>query len=253
MVSFAAEDMTSGGLNEADVVIRESHFEVRSGDYGDQVTYVPKFETEDGELKGPFFFNVGNGDFWEVSADGRELVRSDGTDKGVSKQSSFGKFMASLQKAGMPAEILASGDIGALEGVRIHIVQVDLGKSEGGKDKFTFEATNVYEDSISQKALKGASKKKGKKSKKAKEPVDAGADADEDTQELATQFIVEALEELDEGETYTAEELGQLAFRSGDFKGKQKRAITALVSDPDFLAAGSDWEFDEDEQTVSAS
>lgn len=250
MVSFAAEDMTSGGLNEADVVIRESHFEVRGGDYGDQVTYTPKFETEDGELKGPFFFNVGNGDFWEVSADGRTIDRTDGTDKGVSKQSAFGKFMASLQASGLPSAVLASGDVGALEGVRIHIVQVDLGKTSTGKDKFTFEATKVYEDSISQKALKGAAKKdkKGKKAKKEEPEEEAG----EDVNDLAVNFIVNALEDLDEDETYTAEELGQLAFRSKDFKGKTKRQVTALVSDPDFLGEGSDWVYDEEEQTVGA-
>jgi hypothetical protein len=266
MVSFATKDMTKGGgLDDADVIMVDPKFEERSGDYGAQVTFLVHFQPDEDEAKpmGPFYFNVGKADFWEISDDGLEISKKNPDAKGgVSEKSAFGKFMASIERAGLPQEVLEAGSIGPLDGLKIHIVQVNLGKSGTGKDKFTFEASKVYTDTLDPKLLKklgiklskgsgsGAAagekietKGKGKK----EEPVE-----DDEVEQTAISFVTNELDQADEDEKFTPQELGQLAFRSKEISGGVKKAVTRMVSDAKFLAkhSGSAWLFDDEAQTV---
>ena len=179
--NWLPSEMSEGGmLDDKDITLRECKFSVYDyegkGEFGPApcFSFIP--EDEDG-VKGerPQYYSVGSLENWEVADDGEKVVSINANVTQLSKKSTFGRFMGSMEDAGFDFSLVDREKISSLSGLKVHLNMIPKDKGKG----HYLHATKIVDTS----ELGGGSKKpvrKGRRSKKS-----AAAKAEDNGTEVA--------------------------------------------------------------------
>lgn len=256
-ISFNAGNLGEGGFSEGDATVASVLFEKSTGDYGDQITCILGWQTDEMSEPSKRFYNVGKAKNIMVVDDGASIdVIDDDSNYKISKNSGFGKLLAALENAGFPtARLDGKEGWNALIGEKFHVEMVTTGnKDKAGNDKSiplpTKYLSGVAKSGKPAAAAKPAAAVKAKSGNGKVEKAEAeseGADAD-----VVAAEILEALVDAAD-EPLTLKELQQAAFRDKTVKAHpERKAIMAQMIDEEFLALELGWSFDADAGTVSS-
>jgi hypothetical protein len=127
--SLAPKDLATGGglLDDCNVEFTNCRFEMF--DYGGKAPEAPALhatlvDMEDGE-EHEQYWSAGKASDWEIGEDGAILVPV-GKATAVNVSSNLGQLLVSLGNAGFPEETLADGDVTALEGMKAHVMRIEM-------------------------------------------------------------------------------------------------------------------------------
>jgi len=129
-VSFDPRKLAAGGglLDDVNVEFTECRFEMF--DYGGKAPEAPSFhaklvDIDDGE-EHEQYWSIGKASDWEIIEDGAALYPAGKKVKAVNVSSNFGQLLVSLGNAGFPSEIMDKGSVFALNGLKAHVIRVEM-------------------------------------------------------------------------------------------------------------------------------